>query len=77
MNVRFIPSDSSEPVTKLYRSLPVENGKADGVFESLRAALEEGGISWDRVVGYASHGENLMQGQNNNFFSHPDERSGA
>ena len=68
MNLRFIPSDSSEPVMKLYRSLPVENGKADGVFESLRAALKEGGISWDRVVGYASHGENLMQGQNNNFF---------
>lgn len=69
VSVRFIPSDSSELVTKLYRSLPVENGKADGLFESLRAALEEGGISWDRVVGYASHGENFMQGQNNFFLT--------
>ena len=73
VNVRFIPSNSSEPLTKLYRLLPVENGKADGLFESLRAALEEDGISWDRVVGYASDGENLMQGQNNSFLTRMKE----
>ena len=49
VNVRFLPSDSSEPVTKLYRLPPVEDGKADGSFESPRVALEEDGISWDRV----------------------------
>ena len=38
VNVRFLPSGSTEPVTKLYRLLPVENGKADGLFESLKAA---------------------------------------
>ena len=63
VNVRFLPSGSTEPVTKLYRLLPVENGKADGLFESLKAALEEDGITWDKVVGYASDGENLMQGK--------------
>lgn len=73
VNVRFLPSDSSEPVTKLYRLLPVEDGKVDGLFESLRAALEEDGISWDRVVGYASDGENLMQGQNNSFLTRMKE----
>ena len=41
VNVRFLPSGSTEPVTKLYRLLPVENGKADGLFESLKAALED------------------------------------
>ena len=47
--------------------------KADGLFESLRAALEEDGISWDRVLGYASDGENLMQGQNNSFLTQMKE----
>ena len=38
VNVRFLPSGSTEPVTKLYCLLPVENGKADGLFEFLKAA---------------------------------------
>ena len=66
VSVRFIPSDSSELVTKLYRSLPVENGKADGLFESLRVALEG-------VVGYTWHGENFMHGQNNFFLTRMKE----
>ena len=45
VNVRFLPSDSSEPATKLYRLPPVEDGKADGLFESLRVTLEKDGIS--------------------------------
>lgn len=73
VNVQFFLSDSSEPVTKLYRLLAVENGKADGLFKSLRAALEEDGILWDRVVGYTSDGENLMQGQSNSFLTRMKE----
>ena len=63
VNVRFLPSDLSEPVTKIYRSLPVEDGKADGLFQALGLALEEDGILLEQIVGYASDGENLMQGQ--------------
>ena len=44
VNARFLPSDLSEPVTKLYRLLPVEDGKADGLFQALGLALEEDGI---------------------------------
>ena len=41
MNKIFCVKPVTEPVTKLYRLLPVENGKADGLFESLKAALED------------------------------------
>ena len=73
VNVRFLPSDLSEPVTKLYRLLPVEDGKADGLFQALGLALEEDGILWEQIVGYASDGENLMQGQNNSFLTRMKE----
>ena len=73
LNVRFLPSDLSEPVTKLYRLLPVEDGKADGLFQALGLALEEDGILWEQIVGYASDGENLMQGQNNSFLTRMKE----
>ena len=68
VNVRFLNS-SSEPVTRLYRLIPVEDGKADGLFESLRKALDEDDIKWEKIIGYASDGENLMQGANNSFLT--------
>lgn len=71
--MRFLPSDLSEPDTKLFRLLPVENRKADGLFEVLRLALEENGILWEQIVELASDGENLMQGQNNSFLTRMKE----
>lgn len=56
-----------------YRLLPTENGNADRLFESLRAVLEEDDTSWDRVVGYPSDGENLIQGQSNSFLTRMNE----
>ena len=37
------------------------------MFQALGLALEEDGILWEQIVGYASDGENLMQGQKNSF----------
>ncbi|GFO36486.1 proteinral transcription factor ii-i repeat domain-containing protein 2 [Plakobranchus ocellatus] len=46
----------------LYRLLPVENGKDDGLFSALLGALESDNLGWDFVARYASDGENLMYG---------------
>jgi len=45
------------------------NGGADSLFSILEDALMEDGIEWGKVVGYASDGENLMQGANNSFLT--------
>ena len=39
------------------------------MFSILEDALMEDGIEWGKVVGYASDGENLMQGANNSFLT--------
>ncbi|GFO38100.1 proteinral transcription factor ii-i repeat domain-containing protein 2 [Plakobranchus ocellatus] len=59
-HIRFLDPDSSFPVEMLYRLLPIENGKAKGLFSALMDALEPHNLGWDFVV--ASDGENLMQG---------------
>lgn len=70
VNVRFIEKQSSEPKTLLYRLLSVKaDGGAASLFQLLEEALKEDGIPWDKVVGYASDGENLMQGANNSFLT--------
>eukprot|EP00112_Aurelia_sp_Birch-Aquarium-sp1_P014236 Seg306.6 transcript_id=Seg306.6/GoldUCD/mRNA.D3Y31 product="Zinc finger protein 862" protein_id=Seg306.6/GoldUCD/D3Y31 len=69
VSVRFLDQDSAEPVTRLYRLLPVKDGDADGLFDLLKAALEKDDIGWGKVSGYASDGENLMQGQNNSLLT--------
>ena len=70
VNLRFVESENEIPVTKLYRLMPVgKDGGADALFELLKTALQEDGIGWDKVVGYASDGENLMQGKNNSFLT--------
>ena len=51
VKVRFLPSVMSEPVTKLYRLLPVEDGKTDGFFQALGLALEEDENLWEQIAG--------------------------
>ena len=67
VNVRLL--DEMDPATYLYRLIPVEQGDSDGLFNSLEAALKKDGIGWEKVVGYASDGENLMQGQSNSVLT--------
>ena len=69
VNMRFLNSDTNEPVTRFYRLLPVNDGSAEGLFELLKETLEEDGIGWDKVIGYASDGENLMQGDKNSLLT--------
>ena len=69
VNVRFLESSRSEPVTRFYRLIPVEEGDATGLFNSLKNALEEDDLAWERVTGYASDSENLMQGQNDSVLT--------
>ena len=49
VNVRFLPSELSEPVTKLYRLLLVEDGKADGLFQALGLALKKMGFCGSKL----------------------------
>lgn len=68
INVRFIKDDAA--VTRLYHlALVDKDGGADGLFSLLSTALDTDGIGWDKIVGYASDGENLMQGRNNSFLT--------
>ena len=69
VNVRFLDEDTLDPATYLYRLIPVEAGDADGLFNSLEEILKKDGIGWEKVIGYASDGENPMQGQNNSVLT--------
>ena len=66
VNVRFLDGDKMEPTTEFYHLIQME-GDADGLFNSLQVALEADGLPWTKVTGYASDGENLMQGKTTLF----------
>lgn len=68
VNVRFL-NKSNEAVTRFYRLIPVEEGDATGLFASLDIALQKDELHCDKVIGYASDGENLMQGANNSLLT--------
>eukprot|EP00112_Aurelia_sp_Birch-Aquarium-sp1_P018380 Seg4379.2 transcript_id=Seg4379.2/GoldUCD/mRNA.D3Y31 product="hypothetical protein" protein_id=Seg4379.2/GoldUCD/D3Y31 len=53
VNVRFLESSRSEPVTR-FRLIPIEEGDATGLLNSLKIALEKDDLAWERVTGYAS-----------------------
>ena len=69
VNVCFLDESSFEPVTCFYRLIPVKNRDAAGLFDSLNTVLHEDELSWEKVTGYASDGENLMQGGNNSVLT--------
>lgn len=66
-NVSFLNANN-EPVTRIYHLIPVEEGDATGLFASLENALQKDELHWDKIIGYASDGENLMQGANELLF---------
>eukprot|EP00794_Sanderia_malayensis_P001634 gene1634-1812_t len=69
VNVRYV-NDKCEPTTKRYRLLLVgKEGGADALFELLATTFAEDEIEWNDVIGYASDGENLMQGRNNSLLT--------
>lgn len=55
VNVRFLNANK-EPITRLYRLIPVEEGDATGLFASLESALQKDELHWDKVIGCASDG---------------------
>jgi hypothetical protein len=69
VNVRFLDESCCEPVTRFYRLIPVDQGDADSLFDSLNTALDQDKLLWENVTGYASDGENLMQGGNNSVLT--------
>ena len=69
VNVRFLDGEKMEPTTEFYHLIPVEEGDADGLFNSLQVALEADGLPWTKVTGYASDGENLMQEKNDSVLT--------
>ena len=61
VNVRF--SINGSIISKLYRLIELkEGGDTDALFTALTKILHEDNLSWRNVIGYASDGENLMQG---------------
>ena len=72
INVRFL-TVNNEPVTRFYRLIPVKEGDATGLFASLESALQKDELHWDKDIGYASDGENLMQGAKNSLLTRMEE----
>ena len=56
-------------INKIWHEIVDGNGGADSLFSILEDALMEDGIECGKVVGYASDGENVMQGANNSFLT--------
>ncbi len=50
-------------ITQLYQLKSLDSGDANGLFDAIKSAFEEDALPWGKLVGYASDGENLMQGQ--------------
>lgn len=73
VTVRYANSETFDIESKLYRLIPVEAGDASSLFTSLESCFKEDGIPWTKVIGYASDGENLMQGGNNSFLTRMQE----
>ena len=67
INVRFVTNGA--PKTHLYRLVRVEHGDAESLFNVLQECMDEDKLSWEKVIGYASDGENLMQGGLNSFLT--------
>uniref|UniRef100_UPI00358E6B22 uncharacterized protein isoform X4 n=1 Tax=Myxine glutinosa TaxID=7769 RepID=UPI00358E6B22 len=72
VNVRFLNANN-EPVTRFYCLIPVEEGDATGLYASLESTLQKDELHWDKVIGYASDGENLMQGAKNSLLTRMEE----
>lgn len=49
VNVRFL-TVNNDPVTRFYRLIPVEEGDATGLFESLESALQKDELHWDKSL---------------------------
>ena len=69
VNVRYLDKETCQPITRLYSLIPAEEGNADGLFKFLQETLEKYELPWTKVLGYASDGENLMQGCNNSVLT--------
>ena len=69
VNVRYLEKETCQPVTRLYSLIPVEEGNAEGLFKCLQETLQKDELPWTKVLGYASDGENLMQGANDSVLT--------
>ena len=69
MSVCYLSQEVVVPITRMYRLIPVHNGDAESLFHSLQGALSKDDIAWNKVIGFASDGENLMQEQSNSVLT--------
>ncbi|CAK8695475.1 unnamed protein product [Clavelina lepadiformis] len=67
INVRYLYNGS--PRTQLYQLIRLKRGNAEALFAALEEALVKDKLTWQQVVGYASDGENFMQGGSNSFLT--------
>ena len=49
--------------------ISLKGGNAEGLYEAMKFSFKQDVIPWEKLVGYASDGENLMQGQNGSLFT--------
>ena len=69
VNLRYLNKETCQPITRFYSLIPVEEGNAEGLFMCLQETLEKDELPWTKVLGYASDGENLMQGVNDSVLT--------
>ena len=53
VRVRYFSQEVAAPITRLYRLIPVHNGDAESLFQSLQEALSKDGIAWNNLIGLA------------------------
>ena len=58
-----------EPQCKFVRLLPVENGKAEGIYNTINEFILESNLDLKKLVAFASDGASSMVGKNNGAIS--------
>jgi len=67
INIRYVASGKAKAF--LYKLAPVTCGNAETLFKVIKELFDNDNSPWDKLVGYASDGENLMQGTSNSVLT--------
>eukprot|EP00117_Sycon_ciliatum_P026152 scpid25582/ scgid21532/ Zinc finger MYM-type protein 6; Zinc finger protein 258 len=67
--VRVFNSDEGCVRTYSLGLRPVDQANAESIFGVISSMLEDGGLSWDNVIGYCSDGANVMRGSRNSVMT--------
>ena len=73
INVRYF--FDGKATTHLYRLVSLTSGNAEALFDVLLELFDSDKMLWNKLLGYASDGENLMQGSTNSVLTRMQEKA--